>query len=142
MNPISSNESNSNDAPTPPPPAGKPRSSVGLVALSLVLLAALVWAMAPGRSRFAPAPLRPAPAGCPQTAVSFVPSDATEVPGVDLSKLPDAKKNRILYRLNMEPCPCGCNISIAACRITHPTCPVCKDLVKKIVAEETEGSKQ
>jgi hypothetical protein len=139
---MSSNESNSNNAPPPAAPEGKPRSSVGLVALSLVLLAALVWAMAPVRTKFAPAPLRPPPEGCPQTAPAFVPSDATEIPGADLSSLSPAQRNHVLYRLNMEPCPCGCNASIAACRIGHPTCPLCKDLVEKIVAEESGARSQ
>ena len=108
--------------------------------VSLVLLAALVWAMAPGRARFEPAALRPPPAGCPKYSPEFVPSDATEIPGVDLSSLSNVQRNHILYRLNMEPCPCGCNTSIAACRINHPACPVCKELVEKIVAEERQES--
>lgn len=136
---MSSNESNSNSAPPPVDPKEKPRSSAGLVALSLILLAGLVWAMAPSRAKFQPAPLRPAPAGCPQTSPGFVPTDATGVPGVDLSSLSKAQQNHVLYRLNMEPCPCSCNTSIAACRISHPTCPLGKDLVEKIVAEEQKG---
>jgi hypothetical protein len=136
---MSSNESNLNNATPPAAPKEKPQSSAGLVALSLILLAGLVWAMAPGRAKFKPAPLRPVPAGCPQTAPDFVPSDATEVPGIDWSSLSKVQRNHILYRLNMEPCPCGCNTSIAACRIKHPTCPLCEDLVEKIVAEERKG---
>jgi hypothetical protein len=109
-----------------------------MVALSLILLAGLVWAMRPGRAKFQPSPLRSLPAGCPQAVADFVPSDATEVPGVDLISLTNAVRNHLLFRLNMEPCPCGCNTSIAACRIIHP-CPVCKNLVEKIVAEERKG---
>jgi hypothetical protein len=111
------------------------------VALSLILLAALVWAMAPGRAKFAPAPLRPVPPGCPLKAPDFVPSDATEVSGVDLISLSAAQRNRVLFRLNMEPCPCNCNNSIAACRINHPNCPLGKEkeLVEKIMAEERKG---
>jgi hypothetical protein len=139
---MSSNESNSNSAPPPAASKGKPRSSAALVALSLILLAGLVWAMAPARPKFQPAPLRPAPAGCPQTAPDFAPSDATGIPGVDLSSLSTAQQNHVLYRLNMEPCPCGCNTSIAACRINHPTCPLCKDLVEKIIAEESGAGSQ
>ena len=133
---MSSNESNSNSTPPQQVPDGTRRSSVGLVALSLILLAGLVWAMAPGRAKFAPAPLRPVRPGCPLKAPDFVPSDATEISGVDLSPLPSAQRNRVLFRMNMEPCPCGCNNSIAACRINHPNCPVGKELVEKIVAEE------
>ena len=132
---MSSEELNSNSAP-PAAPEGKPGSSVGLVVLSLVLLAGLVWAMAPGRAKFQPAPLRPVPPGCPRTAADFVPSDATDIPGVDLRALTPAQRNHVLYRLNMEPCPCGCKTSIAVCRGAHPACSVCADLADKIVAEE------
>jgi hypothetical protein len=134
---MSSNESNSNSAPPPAAPERKPRNSAGLVALSLVLLAGLVWAMAPARGRFQPAPLGPVPSGCPQTTPDFVPSDATEVAGVDLHLLSKVQRSHVLYRLNMEPCPCGCNTSIAACRNNHPRCPLCRDLVEKIMAEES-----
>ena len=134
---MSSSESSSNSAPVPATPGRKPRSPALLVVVSLILLAGLVWAMSPSRVKLVPAPLRTAPPGCPQTASDFVPSDATEVPGVDLSSLSKAQRNRILLRLNMEPCPCGCKTSIVACRINHPTCPLCKALVEKIVAEES-----
>ena len=133
---MSSDGSNSNSAP-PPPPEGKSLSSAAVVVLSLLLLAGLVWYMAPAGAKFEPAPLRPVSLGCPQNAPDFVPSDATEVPGVDWSALSKAQRNHLLYRLNMEPCPCGCNASIAVCRINHPACPLCKDLVAKIVAEES-----
>lgn len=134
---MSSDESSSNNATPPPTPGGAPRSSVGMVAFSVILLVALVWAMAPTRAKFQPAPLRPVPPGCPRAVSDFVPSDATEVPDVDLSMLSPAQRNHVLFRLNMEPCPCGCNTSIVVCRATHPTCPLCKGLVEKIVADET-----
>ncbi len=107
-----------------------------MVALSLILLAILVWAMAPNRSRFTPAPLKPVPAGCPLNSPDFVPSDITEIPALDLGSLSKAQRNHTLYRLNMEPCPCGCNASIAVCRTNHPTCPLCEDLARKIVLDE------
>ena len=136
---MSSNELNSNSNPPSLAPAGKARSYAGPAALSLILLAALVWAMAPTRQKFTPAPLRPIPAGCPQSGSDFVPTDATEIPGVDLTSFPNAQRNHVLFRMNMEPCPCSCNTSIAGCRINHPTCPFCKSLVEKIVAEERQG---
>ena len=139
---MSSTGSSSNNVPPLPAPGGKPRSSAGLVAVSLILLAVLVWAMAPGRAKFAPAPLRQLPAGCPQNTPDFVPSDATEVPGVNLTTLPAAQRNHAIFRLNMEPCPCGCNTSLAACRISHPACPQGKASVEKLVAEESGGSSQ
>jgi hypothetical protein len=134
----SSDSTSTNPAPTPGP-QGTPRTSAVSVVVCLILLAALVWAMAPARARFEPAPLQKVALGCAQAAHEFVGTDLTEVPGIDLSSLSVAQRNRVLYRLNMEPCPCGCNQSIAACRMNHPACPVCKDLVQKIVAEEREA---
>jgi len=136
---MSSNESTSNSPAPQGDPEGKPRNPALLVVLSLALLAGLVWAMAPGRAKFEPAPLRTLPAGCPHTVRDFVPTDATEVPGVDLRSFSPAQRNHVLFRLNMEPCPCGCNISIAGCRISHPGCPHCKALVDEIVAAEARA---
>jgi len=115
---------------------------MGLVVLSLILLAGLVWAMAPARAKFQPAPLRPVPAGCPRAVADFVPSDATDLPNVDLRALSPAQRNHLLFRLNMEPCPCGCNTSMIVCRGTHPACPMSSDLVAKIVAEEQPDKQQ
>jgi len=140
---MSSNESNSSSPSPPASPDANPRSSAALVVVSLILLAGLVWAMAPRRGKFEPAPLQPPPpAGCPTAAADFVPTDLTEVPGIDGSSLSPAQRNHVLYRLNMEPCPCRCNTSIAACRIGHPTCPLCEAMVKKIVAEESGAGNQ
>jgi hypothetical protein len=133
---MSSDESSSNSAPQTAEPAGKPWSSPGLVAGCLILLALLIWFMAPAPARFMPAPLRPVPTGCPPSPPDFVPTDMTEIPGLDSSSLSIAQQNHVLFRLNMEPCPCGCNSSIAACRIGHPNCPLIKDLLGKISAEE------
>jgi len=133
---MSSEESNSNNPQPPAAPAGKPQSSVGLVVLCLVAMAVLVWALAPGRGRFQPAPLRQVPTDCPRTVADFVPSDVTDFPFVDLHALPPAQRNHVLFRLNMEPCPCGCNTSIAICRGAHANCPVCRGLADKIVADE------
>jgi hypothetical protein len=37
-----------------------------------------------------------------------------------LDKLPPTVKNRVLLRLNVEPCNCGCARSIAACPALAP----------------------
>jgi len=111
----------------------RPRRLVGLL---LILLSVLVWAIAPGRTRLAPAPLKSLPPGCPHRVADFVPSDVTEVPGIDLGTLPPVQRNHLLFRLNMEPCPCGCNTSVAACLAQHRTCSECQDLARKMLAEE------
>ena len=138
---MSSNESNSNSAPRPASPRREAPQfrRTGGVKPDLAGRTGVGHGSRPGEICIPPPFARCLP-GCPQTAPDFVPSDATEIPGVDLSSLSKAQRNHVLYRLNMEPCPCSCNTSIAACRINHPNCPLCKDLVEKIVAEES-GSK-
>ena len=107
-----------------------------MVVVSLGALAALAWALRPARFDLKPAPLQPASSGCPKRAGEFLPSNYTEIPGVSLDALSARPKNRALLRLNMTPCPCGCNQSIAACCVLHPQCDSCKALAEKVLAEE------
>jgi len=102
----------------------------------MALLAALVWALRPARPGFQPAPLRALPHGCPKVVREFVPTNFTEVAGLPLESLASETKHRALYRLNMEPCPCGCKESLAACLVNHPQCATAKDLAAKIIGEE------
>src|SRR5438309_377220 len=51
-------------------------------------------------------------------------AQATTIPGVDLAKLPSALRTQALQRLNSEGCTCGCDFTIAKCRIDDPTCGV------------------
>jgi hypothetical protein len=113
-----------------------------MVVVTLVLLAALVWALHPHQPSFTPAPLQPAPAECPKTQREFIPTNYTELPGVLPEGLSPKQKNRALYRLNMEPCTCGCGLSVAACRVNHPRCEISRRLAEKIIAEvQMEGER-
>lgn len=56
-----------------------------------------------------------------------------EIPGVDLSQVPDAKRGDVLSALNSESCTCGCGLSVAKCRMDDPTCAISPPLAKKIV---------
>jgi hypothetical protein len=107
-----------------------------MAVLVVGLLAALVWALRPEAVKLKPAPLRPLPPGCPKVVAEFVPSNITEVPGISLDSLPRDQKYRVLFQLNMKPCPCGCNLSIAACLFNHPQCKEAKAAAEKILAEE------
>jgi len=60
---------------------------------------------------------------------------ATEIPGVDLSKLTPAQKELALQRMNTEHCTCGCNLTIAQCRINDPSCDVSLPIAQKIVKD-------
>ncbi len=63
---------------------------------------------------------------------------ATTIPGVDLAKLSGERRADALQRLNSEPCTCGCDLTVAKCRIDDPNCgislPIAKQIVQSIVA--------
>jgi len=80
--------------------------------------------------------LRPPAAACPQIDSSFTPTNFTELPGLELASLSQKHRNHVLLRLNMEPCPCGCNSSIAYCFVNHARCGKGKELAQQIIAEE------
>ena len=56
-----------------------------------------------------------------------------EIPGVDLSKVPDAQRSAVLQALNSDGCTCGCGLTIAKCRIDDPSCTISPPLAKAIV---------
>jgi thiol-disulfide isomerase/thioredoxin len=58
----------------------------------------------------------------------------TSIPGVDLSKLTKAQRIAAIEKLNDEPCTCGCNQTLARCRVDDPTCPVSLPKAKELVA--------
>jgi thiol-disulfide isomerase/thioredoxin len=60
-------------------------------------------------------------------------AQAIEIPGVELSKLSPAKRTEALQKLNAQGCTCGCDLTVARCRVDDPTCGVSLPLAKKIV---------
>ncbi len=60
---------------------------------------------------------------------------ATELPGVDLSKLTLAQKTIALRRFNAESCTCGCKMTLAQCRVNDTGCSVSKEMTAKIISE-------
>ena len=65
--------------------------------------------------------------------------NATELPGVDLSKLTPAQKQVALKRMNSESCTCGCRLTLAQCRINDTACPTSRQIANKIVQEILSG---
>jgi thiol-disulfide isomerase/thioredoxin len=59
----------------------------------------------------------------------------TSIPGVDLTKLPATLRTDALQRLNAQPCTCGCDLTVARCRVDDPQCAVSLPLARQIVAE-------
>ena len=60
---------------------------------------------------------------------------ATELPGVDLSKLTPEQKRIALHRFNADTCTCGCKFTLAQCRIWDSACAVSKAATEKIIAK-------
>ena len=59
---------------------------------------------------------------------------ASELPGVDLSKLTPEQKAVALHKFNAETCTCGCKYTLAQCRIYDRNCQISKTATAKIVA--------
>jgi thiol-disulfide isomerase/thioredoxin len=64
---------------------------------------------------------------------------ASELPGVDLSKLTPEQRILALRRFNAETCTCGCKFTLAQCRIYDHNCPISGPRTAKIVAEVARG---
>ena len=67
-------------------------------------------------------------------------AQATEIPGVDLSVLTSDQREEALRRLNADGCPCGCQLTLAQCRINDSSCGISPPIVEKIVAEIAAGN--
>jgi thiol-disulfide isomerase/thioredoxin len=61
-------------------------------------------------------------------------AQATEIPGLDLAALGPEARRAALVKLNSDKCTCGCELTLAACRINDPACEVSLPLAKKVVA--------
>jgi thiol-disulfide isomerase/thioredoxin len=62
-------------------------------------------------------------------------AQAMTIPGIDLASLPLAKRTEALQKLNGQPCTCGCDLTVARCRVDDPTCGVSLPLAKQIVKQ-------
>ncbi len=61
-------------------------------------------------------------------------SQTMEIPGIDLKSLPKEKRIAAIQKLNDEGCTCGCNLTVARCRVDDPSCPVSLPRAKELVA--------
>jgi hypothetical protein len=112
---------------------GPTKEAIATVVVTIGLLVGLVWYIRPPRAHFTPAPLQALPDDCPKVDRPFVPSNITDLPGQPVVGLDPQQRLRALYRMNFEPCPCGCNQSIAECLVNHPQCKVCRNLAAGIL---------
>ncbi|MGC4085347.1 MAG: hypothetical protein QM736_25305, partial [Vicinamibacterales bacterium] len=68
-------------------------------------------------------------------------AQAKEIPGIDLTVLTPAQRTTALKALNSENCTCGCELTLAACRINDPSCGVSLPLAQKLVERIAKGEK-
>lgn len=66
---------------------------------------------------------------------------ATELPGVDFSKLNAQQKTLALRQMNAKSCNCGCSLTLAQCRINDSACRVSLALAGQIVDRLSGGAK-
>ena len=58
---------------------------------------------------------------------------ATELPGVSFAGLTPEQKKVALRELNSKSCNCGCQLTLAECRINDTSCPFSTGLAKKVI---------
>ena len=62
-------------------------------------------------------------------------AQATQIPGIDLASLSPGKRTQALQKLNTDPCTCGCDNTVAKCRVDDPKCGTSLPLAQKIVQD-------
>ena len=65
-------------------------------------------------------------------------AQALNIPGVDLAKLSVERRTEALQKLNSQPCTCGCDLTVARCRVDDPNCGVSLPLARQIVQRVAE----
>jgi thiol-disulfide isomerase/thioredoxin len=67
--------------------------------------------------------------------------NATDVPGVDMSKLSPEQKKAALREMNETECGCGCKLTLAQCRINDTSCDTSLKIAKTLVDKIARGKK-
>jgi thiol-disulfide isomerase/thioredoxin len=76
----------------------------------------------------------------PQQAMLKNAAQAKEIPGVDLSKMSPAVRTEAIKALNAENCTCGCELTLAACRINDPSCEISLPIARKLADKVAKTS--
>jgi thiol-disulfide isomerase/thioredoxin len=67
---------------------------------------------------------------------------ATMLPGVNTAGLTPEQLAAALHKFNAETCTCGCNFTLAQCRIYDPGCKLSQDRTAAIVREVTAAQEK
>jgi thiol-disulfide isomerase/thioredoxin len=65
-------------------------------------------------------------------------AQVTSIPGVDLASLSSDRRLAAIQKLNSEGCTCGCDLTVAKCRVDDPSCSISLPLARKIVQQITD----
>ena len=68
-------------------------------------------------------------------------AQAKEIPGIDLTKMTPAQRTDAIKAMNSENCTCGCELTLAACRINDPSCGISLPLAQKLADRIAKGEK-
>ena len=68
-------------------------------------------------------------------------AQAKEIPGVDLTKMTPAQRTEAIKAMNSENCTCGCELTLAACRINDPSCSISLPIAQKLAERIAKGEK-
>jgi hypothetical protein len=66
-------------------------------------------------------------------------AQAIDIPGIDLASLSAAKRTEALTRLNAQSCTCGCDLTVARCRVDDPTCGISLPIARQIVQQVAQA---
>jgi thiol-disulfide isomerase/thioredoxin len=66
-------------------------------------------------------------------------TNATDLPDVDLSGLTPRQRVIALKRLNSEGCTCGCQLTLAECRINDTACGISKKIAADVIRQVREN---
>jgi len=61
-------------------------------------------------------------------------AQVTNIPGIDLRALSPEQRVAAMQKLNAEGCTCGCDLTVARCRVDDPDCGTSLPLARQIVA--------
>lgn len=63
----------------------------------------------------------------------------TQLPGVNMAGLDPQQQASVLQILREEDCPCGCNMTLAQCRVEDQQCPMSPKLAKRVTDAARQG---
>ena len=58
-----------------------------------------------------------------------------DIPGIEIRKLPADRRVAVVQKLNTESCTCGCDLTVAKCRVDDPNCGISLPIARRIVEE-------